>query len=118
VREKDFVKAARMLGASKSRIFFRHVLPNSAAPLITYTAMVVAAAILAEAGLSFIGLGVQPPYPSWGLMLSESRTQFDQAPWLIIAPGVAVSLTALAFILLGVYATRAIEPRSNTGGDK
>jgi peptide/nickel transport system permease protein len=113
VREREFVKASRMLGASENRIFFRHVLPNSAAPLITYTAMVVAAAILAEAGLSFIGLGVQPPYPSWGLMLAESMAQFEQAPWLVLAPGAAVTITALAFILMGASATRAMEPRSS-----
>ena len=107
VREKGFVKAARVLGASDWRIFTSHVLPNSLGPLVSYSALAVAGAILAEAGLSFIGLGVQKPYPSWGLMLSESMGQFEQAPWLVIVPGVAITFTVLTFMLLGdVIASR------------
>ncbi len=116
VREREYVKAARLLGASERRIFFTHVLPNAAGPLITYTAMAVAGAILAEAGLSFIGLGVQPPYPAWGLMLAESMGLFERASWLVLAPGLAVTLTSLSFILLGAAATRAMDPRDRSGG--
>lgn len=118
VKEREYVKAARLLGASEPRIFFTHVLPNASGPLITYTAMAVAAAILAEAGLSFIGLGVQVPYPSWGLMLAESMVMFEQAPWLVMAPGLAVTVTSLAFILLGAVATRALDPRSSAQGGR
>ncbi len=112
VKEKEYVKAARVLGAGDRRIFFRHVLPNSMAPLASYSTMAVGGAILAEAGLSFINLGVQRPNPSWGLMLSESMGQFEQAPWLVIAPGTAITITVLIFILLGNAATRALDPRA------
>jgi ABC-type dipeptide/oligopeptide/nickel transport system permease subunit len=111
VKEKVFVKAARVLGAGDARIFFRHVMPNSLGPLVSYGALAVGGAILAEAGLSFINLGVQRPNPSWGLMLSESMGQLDQAPWLVIVPGLAITVTVLIFILLGDAATRALNPR-------
>lgn len=113
IRERGFVKAARLLGSGEIRIFLVHILPNSIGPLVSYAAMAVAGAILAEAGLSFINLGVQRPHPSWGLMLSESIGLFEQAPWLAIVPGAAVTLTALAFILLGAAATRALEPSTS-----
>lgn len=116
IKTRGYVKAARLLGASDSRIFFSHILPNSISPLVTYATMVVAAAILAEAGLSFIGLGVQPPYPSWGLMLADGMEQFEQAPWLVMAPGLAVTFTALAFILLGAVTTRMLDPRAQKQG--
>ncbi len=110
VRERGFVKAAQGLGASRSRIFFKHVGPNSVGPLVSYASMMVAGAIMAEAGLSFINLGVQPPYPSWGLMMSEAMGEFEQAPWLVIVPGAAITLTALIFILLGAGVTTAANP--------
>lgn len=117
IKEREFVKAARVLGASDLRIFFIHVLPISAGPLVAYAAMAVAGAILAEAGLSFVGLGVQIPDPSWGMMLAESMGKFEQSPWLVIAPGAAVTITAMAFIVLGVSATRALASgRTVTGG--
>lgn len=116
-RERGYVKAARVMGAGKLRIFFRHVLPNSVTPLVSYTAMAVAGAILAEAGLSFINLGVQRPFPSWGLMLSESMGHFEDAPWLVMVPGAAVTLTALAFILCGAALVYALEPGSSSKGD-
>lgn len=116
VRESDFVQAARGLGASHLRIFRVHVLPNAAGPLATFATMAVAGAILMEAGLSFIGLGVQRPYPSWGLMLAESMGQFTSAPWLVVAPGLAVSFTALAFIILGTALNRTIGIRSRFAG--
>lgn len=110
-REKAFVRAIRGLGASHPWIFFRHILPNSIGPLASYASMMVAGAIMAEAGLSFINLGVQPPYPSWGLMMSDAMGEFQQAPWLVIVPGAALTLTSLIFILLGAAVVRASDPR-------
>lgn len=115
-REEDFVQAARGLGASDARIFRVHVLPHAVVPLVTYGTMAVAGAILMEAGLSFIGLGAQRPWPSWGLMLSESMGMFTSAPWLIAAPGLAITLTALAFILLGTAVNETIGKRSRFAG--
>lgn len=115
-RERGYVRAARILGAGKTRIFFRHVLPNSITPLISYSAMSASAAILVEAGLSFINLGVQRPNPSWGLMLAESMGMFEQSPWLAIVPGAAVTVTALAFILLGIVLNQTLEPREAIRG--
>lgn len=111
VKEREYVKAARTLGASSTRTFLVHVLPNSVTPIISYAAMMVAGAILAEAGLSFIGLGVQQPYASWGKMLAEAMDYFEQYPWLMAAPGAAVTLTAMVFIVLGMSVTRAIAQR-------
>ena len=108
VKESEYVKAARALGASDFRIFMTHILPNSITPLISYTAMSVAGAILAEASLSFVGLGIQRPYPSWGTMLDEAMGLFEVTPWFVLAPGVAVTVTAAAFIILGGAASRAI----------
>lgn len=116
IREKTYIKAAKVLGAGESRIFFRHVLPNSIPPLISYTAVATGGAILAEAGLSFINLGVQRPDPSLGMMLSESMGQFEPAPWLVIVPGIAVTLMVLIFILIGNSATRALNPRIKKAG--
>ena len=82
---------------------------NSAGPSVSYIAMEVAGAILAEAGLSFINVGVQRPNPSWCIMLAESMGQFEQAPWLILVPGTAVTMTALAFILMGTAVSRALD---------
>ncbi|MHB1003180.1 MAG: ABC transporter permease [Thermoleophilia bacterium] len=100
-RELTYVKAARVLGASRFRIFFSNILPNSSGPIVAYTAIAAAGAILAEAGLSFINLGVQRPQPSWGLMLAESRGLFELAPWLALAPGIAVTITTFSFIMIG-----------------
>lgn len=112
IREKTYIKAARVLGSGESRIFFHHVLPNALPPLLSYTAVATGGAILAEAGLSFINLGVQRPNPSLGLMLSESMGQLEAAPWLVIVPGIAVTVIVLAFILLGNFVTSALSPGS------
>jgi len=109
-REMDYVKAARVLGASGTTVFIRHILPNSITPVLAYTALAAAAAILAEAGLSFINLGVQRPEPSWGLMLAESRGLFEQAPWMAVAPGVAVTVTTIIFIMIGSAVSRPMAP--------
>jgi peptide/nickel transport system permease protein len=101
VQENEYVDAARALGASDRRIVARHVLPNSMAPIIVYGTMTIGGAILTEAALSFLGMGVQPPQASWGLMLSDARNFMFTAPWLMIFPGFAILTTVLAFVLLG-----------------
>jgi len=101
VKENEYVDAARALGASTPRILFRHVGPNSIAPLIVYATMGIGAAILVEAALSFLGMGVPIGEPSWGNLLSESRSLMAIAPWLMIFPGVGILTTVLAFVLLG-----------------
>ncbi|MBC7292798.1 MAG: ABC transporter permease [Thermoleophilia bacterium] len=101
VKENEYVDAARAMGASTTRILWRHIMPNSVAPIIVYATMSVGGAILTEAALSFLGMGVQPPQPSWGLMLSEARSFLFSAPWLMFYPGIAILTTVLAFVLLG-----------------
>src|SRR5512143_63863 len=101
VKERDFVVAARTVGAQDRRIILRHILPNVTAPLIVQSSLGVAFAILTEAGLSFLGLGVQPPTPSWGSMLSAGRGFLDTDPWLVIGPGTAIFLAVLGFNFLG-----------------
>lgn len=101
VKEQEYVDAARALGASDARIMFRHILPNAVAPIVVYGTMSVGGAILSEAALSFLGMGVQLPQPSWGNMLSEARTMLVPAPWMMIWPGFAILTTVLAFVLMG-----------------
>ncbi len=101
VKESEYVDAARVLGAGDSRIMVRHIMPNAIAPIIVYATMSIGSAILAEAALSFLGMGVTPPTPSWGLMLSEARGFLFSAPWLMIYPGAAILTTVLAFVLMG-----------------
>jgi ABC-type dipeptide/oligopeptide/nickel transport system permease subunit len=111
VKEEDFIEAARAMGASDLRIIIRHILPNSMAPIIVVGTLGVAANILSEAGLSFLGLGVQPPTPSWGIMLSEGRNFIESAPWICIFPGLAILFTVLGFNLLGDGLRDALDPR-------
>lgn len=101
VKENEYVDAARAMGASTRRILFRHIMPNAVAPIVVYGTMSVGGAILAEAALSFLGMGVQPPAPSWGNMVSEARTYLFTAPWILVFPGIALFLTVLGFVLLG-----------------
>ena len=101
VKENEYVDAARAMGASDLRIMFRHIMPNAIAPIIVYGTMSVGGAIITEAALSFLGMGVQPPTPSWGLMLSDAKALMFVAPWLTIWPGVAILTTVLSFVLLG-----------------
>lgn len=101
VKELDFVHAARAMGASDARILLRHILPNVVQPLIVQATLGVAGAVLAEASLSFLGLGVQEPMPSWGKMLDSGRAYLTTAPHLVIFPGLAIAVTVLAFNFAG-----------------
>jgi peptide/nickel transport system permease protein len=101
VKENEYVHAARSMGASTRRIVFRHIMPNAVAPIIVYATMSIGGAILAEAALSFLGMGVQSPNPSWGNLLSEDRSYLFTAPWLMLFPGFACVTTVLGFVLLG-----------------
>ena len=111
VRNEEFITAARTLGAGDIRILFQHILPNVMAPVIVETTLSLAFAILAEAALSFFGLGTQPPDPSWGRMLSEGRSFFRQSVWMGIFPGLAIMLTVMGFNFLGDGLRDAIDPR-------
>ncbi len=112
VREAHFVEAGRALGASDARILARHVFPNIVAPVIVVATNALSAAILIEASLGFLGLGAQPPTPSWGNMLSEeARRYFEQAPWMALPPGIALSLTVMAVNFLGDALRDALDPR-------
>jgi peptide/nickel transport system permease protein len=111
VRERDYIEAARTVGATDFRIILRHILPNVTAPLIVQSSLGIAFAILAEAGLSFLGLGVQPPTPSWGEMLNSGRGYLEIDPWLIIGPGTAIFLCVLGFNFLGDGIRDVLDPR-------
>lgn len=101
VKKNEYVEAARAAGASDFRIIFRHIMPNAIAPVIVYGTMSIGGAIITEAALSFLGMGVQPPTPSWGLMLSDAKALMFRAPWLTIWPGFAILTTVLSFVLMG-----------------
>ncbi|MBA3478390.1 MAG: ABC transporter permease [Lautropia sp.] len=111
IKVEDYVEAARALGNPPWRIAVRHVLPNVIAPLIVQSTLAIAAAIIAEASLSFLGLGQQPPAPSWGSMLNTAKNYMDQAPWMAIWPGLAIFVLVLAFNLLGDGLRDALDPR-------
>ena len=110
-RGLEYVQAARALGASDFRIIARHVLPNVIAPVIVAATLGIGGAIMAEAALSFIGLGAQPPTPSWGAMVAEGRDLLRVAPWVSIAPGVAIGLAVLGLNLLGDGLRDALDVR-------
>ena len=110
-KSEDYVEAARALGNPHLRIALRHILPNIVAPLIVQATLAIAAAVIAEASLSFLGLGQQPPAPSWGSMLNTARNYVDQAPWMAIWPGVSIFLLVLSFNLLGDGLRDALDPR-------
>ncbi len=101
IREEEYVLAARSMGASNARIMLRHILPNAIAPIIVQATLSVSFAILAEAGLSFLGLGVKPSTPTWGLIISDARSFFSRAWWLGIYPGLAIMITVLSINFLG-----------------
>jgi ABC-type dipeptide/oligopeptide/nickel transport system permease subunit len=111
VASLDYILAASAIGARDSRILLRHVLPNSMAPLLVQTTLSMAAGVLAEAGLSFLGLGAPPPTPSWGQMLSVAQGYISLAPWLAYWPGLAIFLAVMGFNLIGDGIREALDPR-------
>jgi peptide/nickel transport system permease protein len=111
ITREQYVEAARTVGAGSARIIFRHVLPNVAAPMIIQTTLAFSTAILAEAALSFLGLGTQPPDPSWGTMLGSGRKYMELAPWVAVFPGLAIMITVFGFNLLGDALRDAMDPR-------
>jgi peptide/nickel transport system permease protein len=110
LREKEFIEAARCLGIPTWRILLRHLLPHLVSPIIVYTTLGVATTVVFEASLSYLGLGVQPPTPSWGKMAGDGSAQLNY-PWLVIFPGLAILLTVLGFNLLGDGLRDAFDPR-------
>jgi len=111
LRERDFVLAARAIGAHDARIIFRHILPNALSPVLVSATLGVAGAILTESALSFLGIGVQPPTPSWGNMLIAGKQTLGTAWWLSVFPGLAILITVLGYNLLGEGIRDAMDPR-------
>jgi ABC-type dipeptide/oligopeptide/nickel transport system permease subunit len=115
IKEEEYVLAARALGLRDFMILFKHILPNSLAPLMVAVTIGVAGNILAEAWLSFLGIGIPPPAPSWGRMINEGQAYLTSKPWLCIFPGCAIFITVLAFNLLGDGLRDALDPRNKMG---
>jgi peptide/nickel transport system permease protein len=113
IREKEYIEAARMIGASDLKIIRSHVLPHLIAPIIVYSTLIVASYVLAEAGLSFLGLGIKLPTASWGNLLASAPEYYTTRPLLMIWPGLAVLMTTLAFNLLGDGLRDAFDPRAS-----
>lgn len=111
VADQDYVEAARSYGTGNGRIIFRYVLPNAMGPIIVNTTMCISDMILSAAGLSFIGMGIQPPAPEWGSLLSNAETYLFSAPYLLVFPGIFIILTSLAFNLVGDGLTDALDPK-------
>ena len=112
LKHQEFIEAARALGLRRRRIIVRHMIPNVLGPIIVYTTLTVPAVMLLEAFLSFLGLGVQPPMSSWGLMINDGAQNMEQAPWLLIFPGLALALTLFSLNFLGDGLRDALEPRA------
>jgi peptide/nickel transport system permease protein len=113
IKAEEFIEAARAVGNPAWRIAFRHILPNIIPAILVQTTLTVAQAIIAEASLSFLGLGQQPPAASWGSMLNVAKNFLDQAPWMAVSPGVMIFITVLSFNLLGDGLSDALDPRKN-----
>ena len=111
IKEKEFVEAARSISKSDIGIMFQHILPNCIAPLTVEASLSVATAIITESALSFLGLGVRPPTPSWGQMIADGRSELFTAPWIVLFPGLAIILTVLGYNLLGDGLRDALDPR-------
>jgi len=114
LKSVEFVEASRAIGAGKSRIMFRHLLPNCVAPIIVYSTLGVAGSLLTTAGLGFLGIGVQPPNSEWGAMLSVGRSYLRETPLLMIVPGLAILLTVMSLNLIGDALRDALDPRLNS----
>jgi peptide/nickel transport system permease protein len=112
MKEREFVQAARSLGASDLHLMLRHILPNILQPLLVQAAVGMAAAVLAEATLSFLGLGVQPPTPTWGAMLNDARSHLFESPYLMFFPAIALALCVFSFNLIGDGLRDYLDPRS------
>jgi len=115
LREREFIQAARALGFGRGRILLRHILPNVASPIIVAATLGIGNTILVEASLSFLGLGVPPPAPSWGLMVSAGKDVMLDAPWIALFPGLAIVVTVLSFNLVGDGLRDALDPKSGLG---
>ncbi|MCP4562136.1 MAG: ABC transporter permease [Bosea sp.] len=113
IKNEEFVDGARAIGGGKLYILFRHVAPNTLSPIIVQSTLFMAQAIVLEAALSFLGLGQQPPSPSWGQMLNVAKNFMEQAPWMSVAPGVAIFLAVLGFNLLGDGLRDALDPKES-----
>ncbi len=111
VKERPYVEAAKSMGIGSIKIILRHILPNSVSPLIVQATMDIGSAILEAAALSFLGLGVQPPTPDWGLMISEGKDYFLNYPWYPVFPGLAILITVMAFNMLGDALRESLDPR-------
>jgi peptide/nickel transport system permease protein len=111
LREREFVVWSQSIGASGFRIIWRHILPNAMAPVLVAMTLGIPAAILTESGLSFLGLGVQPPYATWGNILNEGKDAIELAWWLSLYPGLAILITVLSYNLLGEGIRDALDPR-------
>ncbi len=117
-REREYVAAARVVGVSPVSIMARHIWPNVTAPIIVQATLMIATAIITEASLSFLGVGVVPPTPSWGAMLQSGRQYLETAPWLAFAPGIAIFVTVLAFNFVGDGVRQALDPRLKHRGGR
>lgn len=111
IRERDYVLAARVIGCSDRRIIFRHILPNAIGPVLVYATLGIAGAILTESSLSFLGIGVLPPTPSWGNILASGKEFIEFAWWLFLFPGLAIMMTVLSYYLVGEGIRDALDPR-------
>jgi peptide/nickel transport system permease protein len=111
VKVEDYIEAARAVGNPPWRIALRHVLPNTLPPILVQATLAIASAVIAEASLSFLGLGQQPPAPSWGSMLNTAKNYVEQAPWMAIWPGASIFLLVLSFNILGDGLRDALDPR-------
>ncbi|MET1001861.1 MAG: ABC transporter permease [Acidimicrobiia bacterium] len=111
LKQLEYVEAARALGYNRTRIIFKHILPNALQPIIVYGTIAIGGVILAEAALAYLGVGVQPPTPAWGLMVADGKRNISNAPWIIFFPGMAIFLTVLAFVFMGDGLRDALDPK-------
>ena len=114
ILERDFILAAKAFGCGPARLLLTHVLPNLAAPIIVQGTLTVGTAIVLESSLSFLGVGIQPPTPSWGVMLRSGYKWLEQAPWVALLPGLGVYLTVVSFSVLGDWMRVALDPKQLT----
>jgi oligopeptide transport system permease protein len=115
IKEKEYIDSAIMTGISKSRIITRHVIPNTIGPIIVYTTLTIPSVILLESFLSFLGLGIQPPMCSWGLLINYGVETMEEYPWLLIFPGIVLSATLFSLNFLGDGLRDALDPKSTKG---